>query len=240
MTHIRKHERPTTTAAGGGLLLLLLSAATDVVRATEVYAPDCHATPDGYSSRVGTGCTQYVYCQGGVVTSTYNCPVGMIYNGKVCDWAVYVECAPNIPMLVDDERFFLPETTTLTPEISTATTTAPDSSFGAGFLCGNSLTELETTCGILGGAASRRLGNAGLGARSVVGGGYTPSQITSWPGGIGSRGSGRLASDLRRSMTLITALLSLTYGKGEMGPSRPIDETANGSPSRSPPGSKTK
>ena len=49
---------------------------------------------------------------------------------------------------------------------------------------------------IFGNAASRRLGNAGLGARSVVGGGYTPSQITSWPGGIGSRGSGRLASDL--------------------------------------------
>ena len=93
---------------------------------------------------------------------------------------------------------------------------------------------------IFGSAASRRLGNAGLGARSIMGSGYTPSQITSWPEGIGSRGSGRLASDLRRSMTLITARLSLTYGKGEMGPSRPIDETANGSPSRSPPGSKTK
>ena len=102
MTHIRKHERPTTTAAGGGLLLrllrllrllLLLSAATDVVRATEVYAPDCQATPDGYSSRVGTGCTQYVYCQGGVVTSTYNCPVGTIYNGRLCDWAANVDCA---------------------------------------------------------------------------------------------------------------------------------------------------
>jgi hypothetical protein len=34
--------------------------------------------------------------------------------------------------------------------------------------------------------------------------------------------------------------VSITCGKGEMGPSRPIDETANGSPSRSPPGSKTK
>jgi hypothetical protein len=93
---------------------------------------------------------------------------------------------------------------------------------------------------IFGSAASRRLGNAGLGARSVVGGGYTPSQITSWPGRIGSRGSRRLASDLHRFMTLITAQLSLTYGKGKMGPSRPIDETANGSPSRSPTGSKTK
>ena len=40
-----------------------------------------------------------------------------------------------------------------------------------------------------------------------------------------------LASNLRRSMIPITARLSLTCGKGEMGPSRPIDETANGSPS---------
>jgi len=39
---------------------------------------------------------------------------------------------------------------------------------------------------IFGGAASRRLGNAGLGTRSIVGGGYTPSQITSWLGRIGS------------------------------------------------------
>jgi hypothetical protein len=91
-----------------------------------------------------------------------------------------------------------------------------------------------------GSAASRRLGNAGLGTRSVVGGGYTPSQITSWPGRIGLRGSGRLASDLHRFMTPITTQLLLTYGKGEMGPSRPIDETDNGSPSRSHQESKTR
>jgi hypothetical protein len=45
---------------------------------------------------------------------------------------------------------------------------------------------IRPTNSIFGIAASRRLRNAGLGARSIVGGGYTPSQITSWPGRIGS------------------------------------------------------
>jgi uncharacterized membrane protein len=42
---------------------------------------DCETTPDGYSPKIGTQCKQYVYCQGGLVTATMDCPSGLFFNG---------------------------------------------------------------------------------------------------------------------------------------------------------------
>ena len=53
---------------------------------------DCETTPDGYSPKIGTQCKQYVFCQGGLVTATMDCPSGLLFNGLNCDWPENVDC----------------------------------------------------------------------------------------------------------------------------------------------------
>ena len=91
-------------------LLLLQSSANDVGRALDT---DCEIIPDGYTTRIGTGCTQYVHCQGGLLTSTYTCPEGMLFNGQYCNWASSVDCALDTTtavitadVLIADEELF--------------------------------------------------------------------------------------------------------------------------------------
>ena len=49
----------------------------------------------GYSLKTGTGCTQYVHCRDGVVSSTQAYPAGTLYNsdvcqGGICNWSTLV------------------------------------------------------------------------------------------------------------------------------------------------------
>ena len=61
-------------------------------------SPQLHMPYTGFSLKTSTACSQYVYCQNGIVTSSHKCPVGLIYTGAVgvggiCDWKGSVECA---------------------------------------------------------------------------------------------------------------------------------------------------
>jgi hypothetical protein len=105
------------------LLLLLQSSASDIVRALNT---DCQITPDGYTTKIGTGCTQYVQCQGGLLASTHTCPEGLLFNGQYCDWASSVDCALDTTtavvmadvLIADEELLCAPSIEDLTTSCS--------------------------------------------------------------------------------------------------------------------------
>ena len=147
------------------LLLLLLSTATDTVSAIDT---NCQSVPDGYSTKIGTRCSQYVYCQRGLLTSTFTCPDGLLYNGQYCDWADTVDCALDDPSsggtlvttaAIDPATTTTATTAAATTTITTAavlnavmTTTPPSSTFATptttseALLCATSMEELQTSC----------------------------------------------------------------------------------------------
>ena len=86
---------PTPIGALLLLLLLLLSMATDTVSAINT---NCQSVPDGYSTKIGTRCSQYAYCQGRLLTSTFTCPDGLLYNAQYCNWADNIHCALDGPL----------------------------------------------------------------------------------------------------------------------------------------------
>lgn len=75
------------------------SVSDDTAPDTTAARSDCELTPDGYSPKIGTQCKQYVYCQGGIVTATMDCPSGLLFNVLNCDWPDNVDCAdqPTTP-----------------------------------------------------------------------------------------------------------------------------------------------
>lgn len=84
------------TLVAGSLFLPVNALDSDCQSPTSTSVPYT-----GYSLKVGTGCTQYVYCQNGIVTSTTTCPGGLLFNGAVgvggiCNWASAVTCADDV------------------------------------------------------------------------------------------------------------------------------------------------
>jgi len=114
------------------ILLLRISTAYDKVRALDT---DCQITRDGYTTRIGTGCTQYAHCQGGLLNATFTCPDGLLFNGQYCDWASSVDCALDS---------LSGSTATSNATTTTAGVTADASN--EELLCAPSIEELTTSC----------------------------------------------------------------------------------------------
>lgn len=59
----------------------------------------CDSVPDGFAIVPGTGCTQYVSCQGGQAGTSQSCNSGLLFdvNIKGCNWDYQVTCPSDPP-----------------------------------------------------------------------------------------------------------------------------------------------
>eukprot|EP00970_Alexandrium_tamarense_P001266 scaffold131_cov206-Alexandrium_tamarense.AAC.6 len=108
--------------------LAAVATIASIASSTSALDSDCqppNSPPySGYSLKQGTGCTQYVYCQNGIVSSTTTCPGGLLFNGQVgiggvCDWASSVVCKEGADAVAN------------APAADAATTVAPLASWNA-------------------------------------------------------------------------------------------------------------
>eukprot|EP00956_Cyclotella_meneghiniana_P043961 scaffold295947_cov139-Cyclotella_meneghiniana.AAC.1 len=94
---------------------------------TASYSPECGSSSyTGFALQSSSSCKSYVYCQSGTITSTTNCPDGLLFNGGVgrggiCTWPEMVVCD-------EDEAAGEGDVTTATTTTSTATTTTTTTS----------------------------------------------------------------------------------------------------------------
>ena len=99
----RSREKRSTAAASVGVLLaahiLLLSTnvhcATTPVVTTSARDEECKTEP--FSAKVGSSCrtTEFNVCENGRLVETRSCPVGLFFNGLMCDLAVNLDCEPD-------------------------------------------------------------------------------------------------------------------------------------------------
>ena len=69
----------------------------------ESLVDDCPAGHTGYVTL--PGCTQYIWCAGGQLVNTIDCPDGTLFNGQICTWPDSVECdSTALPTMVPTEQ----------------------------------------------------------------------------------------------------------------------------------------
>ena len=85
-------ETTTTTTA---TVTDATSANTMITAATTTTAGDAECQTEPFSVKVGTGCKEFFYCEGGRIIENMACPAGLFFNGRFCDSAANVDCEPD-------------------------------------------------------------------------------------------------------------------------------------------------
>jgi hypothetical protein len=85
-------ETTTTTTA---TVTDATSANTMITVATTTTAGDAECQTEPFSVKVGTGCKEFFYCEGGRIIEKMACPAGLFFNGGHCDLASNVNCDPD-------------------------------------------------------------------------------------------------------------------------------------------------
>ena len=71
------------------------TANTMITTATTTTARDAECQTEPFSLKVGTGCKEFFYCEGGRIIEKRACPAGLFFNGRLCDSASNVDCEPD-------------------------------------------------------------------------------------------------------------------------------------------------
>ena len=66
-----------------------------ITAATTTTARDAACQTEPFSVKVGTGCKEFFYCEGGRIIEKMSCPAGLFFNGGHCDLASNVDCEPD-------------------------------------------------------------------------------------------------------------------------------------------------
>ena len=66
-----------------------------ITAATTTTARDAACQTEPFSVKVGTGCKEFFYCEGGRIIEKMTCPAGLFFNGGHCDLASNVDCEPD-------------------------------------------------------------------------------------------------------------------------------------------------
>jgi hypothetical protein len=98
----------TTTEASSTAATTTTEATTTIATTTDtattaVRDPECHTEP--FSTKVGTGCKEFFYCEGGRIIEKKACPAGLFFNGRFCDSAANVNCEPDPDCLKKPNSF---------------------------------------------------------------------------------------------------------------------------------------
>eukprot|EP00804_Cyclotella_cryptica_P019357 CCRYP_018959-RA/>CCRYP_018959-RA protein AED:0.00 eAED:0.00 QI:677/1/1/1/0/0/3/836/462 len=88
----RRLKRHLALSSLGGLILHHHN-----IRSANAQCNPCGSVSDGFAIVPGTGCTQYVSCQGGQAGTYQSCNAGLLFDLAIkgCNWDYQVTCAPD-------------------------------------------------------------------------------------------------------------------------------------------------